>query len=79
MIPDPTEEIREIKRKLSDQFGNDIHSIAEDARRRQRESGRQSMTVPCANTPPLMTTNRAILPSDGGSVFGSGEPAPAAR
>ncbi len=46
MIPNPTDEIRAIKRKLAAACGNDIHRIAEDARRRQRESGRQSVEVP---------------------------------
>lgn len=46
MIPDPTDEIRDIKRKLSEKFGNDIHRIAEDARRRERESGREMASVP---------------------------------
>jgi len=46
MIPNPTDEIRANKRKLAAACGNDIHRIAEDARRRQRESGRQSVAVP---------------------------------
>ena len=46
MIPNPTDEIRAIKRKLAAECGNDIHRIVEDARRRQRESGRQSVAVP---------------------------------
>ena len=45
MIPDPTEEIREIKRRLSAQFDNDIHRIAEETRRRQRLSGREVVTL----------------------------------
>ena len=79
MIPDPTDEIRDIKRKLSEKFDNDIHCIAEDARRHQRESGRQSVTVPCALTTPPITTNQAIHRSGGGNVFGSGESTPATR
>jgi hypothetical protein len=46
MIPDPTEEILEIKRRLSAQFDNDVHRIAEETRRRQRLSGRQVVTLP---------------------------------
>jgi hypothetical protein len=46
MIPDPNEEIREIKRKLSAQFDNDVHRIAEETRRRQRESDRKVITLP---------------------------------
>ena len=52
MIPDPTEEIRAIKRKLSEKFDNDIHRIAEDARRRQIESGRP--IVPVSSPSPAM-------------------------
>jgi hypothetical protein len=46
MIPDPTEVIREIRRKLSAEFGNDLHRIAEETRRRQRESGRKIVAPP---------------------------------
>jgi len=46
MIPDPTDEIRAIKHKLAAACDNDIHRIAEDARRRQQESGRPSVVVP---------------------------------
>ena len=46
MIPDPTEEMREIKRRLSAQFDNDVHRIAEETRRRQRLSGRKVVTLP---------------------------------
>lgn len=46
MIPNPTDEIRAIKRKLATACDNDIHRIAEDARRHQHESGRQSVAVP---------------------------------
>ncbi len=46
MIPDPTDEIREIKRKLSAEFGFDVHRIAEETRRRQRESGRTYISLP---------------------------------
>lgn len=44
--PDPTEEIRQIKRQLAAQFDNDLHRIAEETRRRQRESGRKVVTRP---------------------------------
>jgi hypothetical protein len=42
--PDPTEEIRQIKRQLAAQFDFDLHRIAEETRRRQRESGREVVT-----------------------------------
>jgi len=61
MIPNPTEEIRAIKRKLAAACGNDIHRIAEDARRRQRESGRQSVAVPQPNAE--NATNSGLQPS----------------
>jgi hypothetical protein len=44
--PDPTEEIRQIKRQLAAQFDNDLHRIAEETRRRQGESGRKVVTRP---------------------------------
>jgi hypothetical protein len=43
--PDPTDEIRAIKRKLASECDYDIHRIAEQARRRQREPGRTSVTI----------------------------------
>jgi hypothetical protein len=46
MVPDPTEEIRAIKRELAAKFDFDIHRIGEDLRRRQRESGRVYVTLP---------------------------------
>jgi len=46
MTPSPTEEIRAIRRNHSAQLNDDIRLIAEDARRRQRESGRRYITLP---------------------------------
>jgi len=57
MIPDPTDEIRAIKRKLSDACGNDIRLIVEETRRHQRESGRKSIPVPSRLQSTLNTTN----------------------
>ena len=58
MIPDPAEEIREIKRKLSAQFDNDLHRIAEETRRRQRASGRKVVTLPPRVPVTANTTNQ---------------------
>ena len=44
--PDPTEEIRQIKRQLAAEFDNDLHRIAEETRRRQHASGRKVVTLP---------------------------------
>lgn len=41
MTIDPIDEIREIKRKLSEEFEFDIRRIAEETRRRQRKSDRE--------------------------------------
>ncbi|TWU27955.1 hypothetical protein [Novipirellula artificiosorum] len=46
MIPDPTDAIREIKHRLGAESGFDVHRIAEETRRRQRESGRKYLTLP---------------------------------
>ncbi|TWT94904.1 hypothetical protein Pla100_34750 [Neorhodopirellula pilleata] len=46
MIPDPTDEIREIKHRLGAEMGFDVHRIADDVRRRQRESGRKYVSLP---------------------------------
>ncbi len=46
MIPDPTDEIRAIRRKLAAKFDNDVKRIGADIRRQQRESGRKFVTLP---------------------------------
>jgi hypothetical protein len=45
-----TESIREVRHELAAKFGNDIHRIAEDLRRQERESGR--VFVRYASPPP---------------------------
>lgn len=45
-MPTPTEEIRAIRRELAARFDNDVHRIADETRRRQRESGRQYISLP---------------------------------
>ena len=46
MIPDPTDEIKAIRRKLAAKFENDILRIGADIRREERESGRIFITLP---------------------------------
>jgi len=60
MTPDPTEEIREIKRQLSAQFDNDLHRIAEETRRRQQASGRQVVTLPPRLPEPANAANQPL-------------------
>ena len=55
MIPDPTDEIRAIRRTLAARCGNDLHRIVEETRRRQRESGRDFVTL-STPAPALPTT-----------------------
>ena len=59
MIPDPTDEIRAIKRKLSDACGNDIRHIVEETRR-HRKSGRKSIPVPFRPQSTTNTTNNPL-------------------
>jgi hypothetical protein len=56
--PDPTDEIRAIKRKLAAECDYDIHRIAEQTRQRQRESGRASVKLPARKATTENTTNR---------------------
>lgn len=63
--PDPTEEIRQIKRQLAAQFDNDLHRIAEETRRRQRESGRIVVTRPPRVFEAANKTNHRLQPSSG--------------
>jgi hypothetical protein len=67
MTVDPNDEILAIKRRLSDQFNNDVHLIAEDTRQRQRQSGRKVLTLPPRMIPLHATTNKPM--------HGSGEAA----
>jgi hypothetical protein len=60
--PDPTDQIRAIKRKLAAECDYDIHRIAEQARRRQRESGRKSVTI---SARPLTTETHRVNQSNG--------------
>jgi hypothetical protein len=46
MIPDPTEQIKEIRRNLASQFDNDVTCIGADIRRKQCESGRIYIMLP---------------------------------
>ena len=60
MIPTPTEEIRTIRRELAAQLDNDIHRIAEETRRRQRESGRTYISLPKRHPQTRNTTDQAL-------------------
>lgn len=57
MIPTPTDEIRAARRELAARFGNDIRLIAEETRRRQRESGRTYVSLPGRPPQPGTTPN----------------------
>jgi hypothetical protein len=63
MIPTPTDEIRAARRELAARFGNDLHRIAQETRRRQQESGRTYVSLPACppqveGTPPSATADR---------------------
>lgn len=46
MIPDPTEEIKEIRHRLGAELDFDLDRIIADTRRRQKESGRTYIRRP---------------------------------
>ena len=60
MIPDPNDEILAITRHLAAQFDNDLHRIAEETRRRQRQSGRKVVSLPPRRCTPTIMTNKAM-------------------
>ena len=62
-IPTPTEEIRAIRHMLSSQFGDDVHRIAAETRRRQRESGRIYISLPKREPQILNPTSHAVRTS----------------
>ena len=60
MTTDPNDEILAIKRRLSDQFQNDVHLIAEHTRQRQQQSGRKVLHLPPRLIPTHPTTNKPM-------------------
>ncbi len=80
MIPDPTDEIKAIRRKLAAKFDNDVRRIGADIRRQQRESGRTYVTLP-KREPVLAHAagNHPMQRSGGGDVSSDGESTSAAR
>ena len=62
-IPTPTDEIRAIRHMLSSQFGHDVHRIAAETRRRQRESGRTYISLPKREPQILNPTSHAVRTS----------------
>jgi hypothetical protein len=62
MAPDPTEEIRAIKRELAAIFDYDIHRIFADLQRQQQESGREYITLP-PRPPRQQPTTSNMLPT----------------
>jgi hypothetical protein len=75
MLPDPNDEILEIKRRLSAEFGHDIHRIAAETRRRQNLSGRKILSLPPRRFPAEVPTNisRIRFSGEGGEDTGAGE------
>ena len=65
---DPTEEIRAIKRKLSDACGNDIHRIAEEARHNYRASRTATVSKAPSTLSAQDTMNKPMNPSGESSV-----------
>ncbi len=58
MMPTPTDEIRAARRELAARLGNDIHRIAEETRRCERESGRTYVSLPARTPQPGATPNQ---------------------
>ena len=79
MIPDPTEEMQEIKHRLGEEMGFNLHRIADDIRRRQRESGRKYVSLLPRRPTSLTADNQTMQRSGGGDVSGNGGSTPAAR
>lgn len=63
-IPDPTEEMKEIRHRLGAEFDYDLDRIFADIQRRQAESGRTYVTRPSRK----FANNKAIQRSGGGDV-----------
>ena len=74
-IPDPTEEMKEIRHRLGAEFDYDLDRIFADIQRRQAESGRTYVTRPSRK----IANNKAMQRSGGGDVSDNAESTPAAR
>jgi hypothetical protein len=60
MLPTPTDEIRAVRRELAAGLDNDIHRIAEETRRRQRESGRTYISLPARSPQSGRLSNKPL-------------------
>ena len=60
MIPDPNDEILATKRRLAANFDNDVHRIAADVRKRQRDNGHVIISLPPRRCAPSTTANHAV-------------------
>jgi len=60
MIPDPTDEIRAIRNRLSAACDYDVDRIVDEARRHQAESGRTYIDLTAGRTSLKNTTNQAM-------------------
>ena len=65
MIPDPNEEILEIKRRLAARFNNEVHRIAADVRKSQVQAGREVISLPPRRCSAVETTNNATQQNGG--------------
>ena len=77
MVPDPTNEIRAIRDRLSAACDYDIDKIVDKTRRHQAESGRTYTDLSSGRTELKYTTNKSMHGS-GGNVAASGASTPAA-
>ena len=69
MIPNPTDEIKAIRRKLAAKFDNDVHRIAEDLRLREMASGRTYVSLPSREPARNQKADKALPPTTGAPLF----------
>lgn len=65
-------DIHKTRQRISDAFGGDIHAITEDARKRQEQSGRRTVSY-------AETSNKATDPSGGSGDQPMHDSSPAAE
>lgn len=63
MIPDPTNEIRAIRNRLSAACNYDVDKIVDEARRHQAKSGRTYINLAATQTDAKNTTNQRMHPT----------------
>lgn len=68
MNDSPTDEVRAVRHRLAERFGNDLRRIVDDVQRQQRESGCASIRLPGRAPGPVINSSGQQAGGVGASV-----------